>query len=178
MLKKLKEKLVGESTNGEGQTYKYIYNYNYTFTTNCNCGCQPDIEQAEKLVDMAKRNAEKKMKEKRVKPTKEQWHELNRLLDDVVRIGHTNERNCRCRKCTKLNNYSKSNGLLDRGDTDDGRWDERKLETKHRHEKDAIKVTKLAYQGCKREEIANRIGRSRDYVSKLAVEFDIEIRRK
>lgn len=25
---------------------------------------------------------------KRVRPTKEQWHELNRLLDDVVKIGH------------------------------------------------------------------------------------------
>ncbi|MCT3023747.1 hypothetical protein EFN12_03805 [Pediococcus pentosaceus] len=59
MFKKLKEKLIGESTNDEGQTYKYVYNYNYTFTTNCNGVCQPDIEQAEKLVDMAKRNAEK-----------------------------------------------------------------------------------------------------------------------
>ncbi|MGX6472095.1 hypothetical protein [Pediococcus pentosaceus] len=59
MFKKLKEKLVGESTNGEGQTYEYNYNYNYTFTTNCSCGYEPDIEQAEKLVDMAKRNAEK-----------------------------------------------------------------------------------------------------------------------
>ncbi|MGX7045392.1 hypothetical protein [Pediococcus acidilactici] len=58
MFKKLKRKLSGESTN-EGQTYKYIYNYNYTFTTNCNCGCEPDVEQAEKLVDMAKRNADK-----------------------------------------------------------------------------------------------------------------------
>lgn len=58
MLKKLKRKLSSESTN-EGQTYKYIYNYNYTFTTNCSCGCEPNIEQAEKLVDMAKRNADK-----------------------------------------------------------------------------------------------------------------------
>lgn len=115
---------------------------------------------------------------KRVRPTKEQWHELNRLLDDVVKIGHINIRVCDCESCTKLRNYSKSIGLLDKGATDDGRWDRRKLETKHRHEKDAIKVTKLAYQGCKREEIANRIGRSRDYVSKLAVEFDIEIQRK
>ncbi|MGY4790568.1 hypothetical protein ACXDFG_07550 [Pediococcus pentosaceus] len=115
---------------------------------------------------------------KRVRPTKEQWHELNRLLDDVVKIGHTNERNCRCRKCTKLNNYSKSIGLLDKGATDAGRWDERKLATKHRHEKDAIKVTKLAYQGCNRKEIASKIKRSKDYVSKLAVEFDIEIQSK
>lgn len=58
MFKKLKEKLTGE-TSGQNQTYKYIYNYNYTFTTNCNCGCEPDIEQAEKMVDMAKRNAKK-----------------------------------------------------------------------------------------------------------------------
>ncbi|MDE7510857.1 hypothetical protein [Pediococcus pentosaceus] len=115
---------------------------------------------------------------KRVRPTKEQWHELNHLLDDVVEIGHVNERNCRCTKCTKLNSYSESIGLLDKQEIDDGRWDRRRLETKHRHEKDAIKVTKLAHQGCKREEIANRIGRSRDYVSKLAVEFDIEIQRK
>ncbi len=118
------------------------------------------------------------VKTKRIRPTKEQWHELDHLLDDVVEIGHVNERNCRCRKCTKLNNYSKSIGLLDKGVTDDGRWDKRKLETKHRHEKDAIKVTKLAYQGCKREEIANRIGRSESYVGKLAVEFDIEIQSK
>lgn len=49
MFKKLKEKLIGE-TSGQNQTYKYIYNYNYTytFTTNCSCGCEPDIEQAEK----------------------------------------------------------------------------------------------------------------------------------
>lgn len=96
----------------------------------------------------------------------------------MVEIGHVNERNCRCTKCTKLNSYSESIGLLDKGVTDDGRWDKRKLETKHRHEKDAIDIIQLAYQGCKREEIANRIGRSRDYVSKLAVEFDIEIQRK
>ena len=114
---------------------------------------------------------------KRVRPTEEQWHELNRLLDDVVKIGHVNERNCRCTKCTKLNNYSKSIGLLDKEETDDGRWDRRRLETKHRHEKDAIKVTKLAYQGCKREEIANRIGRSENYVNKLIVEFKIEVKK-
>ncbi|MCS8573802.1 hypothetical protein [Pediococcus pentosaceus] len=59
MFKKLKKMFAGESTNGEGQTYEYNYNYNYTFTTNCSCGCQPDIEQVEKLVDMAKRNAAK-----------------------------------------------------------------------------------------------------------------------
>lgn len=59
MFKELKKKLFGESTSGGGQTYEYNYNYNYTFTTNCSCGCQQDIEQAEKLVDMAKRNAEK-----------------------------------------------------------------------------------------------------------------------
>lgn len=59
MFKKLKEKLTGEATNGQSQIYKYVYNYNYTFTSNCDCGCKPDIEQAEKLVDMAKRNAEK-----------------------------------------------------------------------------------------------------------------------
>lgn len=58
MFKKLKEKLTGEATSGQNQTYKYIYNYNYTFTSNCNCGCEPNIEQAEKLVDMAKRNAD------------------------------------------------------------------------------------------------------------------------
>lgn len=59
MFKELKKKLFGESTSGEGQTYEYNYNYNYTFTTNCSCGCQPDIEQAEKLIDMAKRSEEK-----------------------------------------------------------------------------------------------------------------------
>lgn len=112
---------------------------------------------------------------KRVRPTKEQWHELNRLLDDVVKIGHVNERNCRCRKCTKLHNYSESIGLLDKQETDDGRWDRRRLETKHRHEKDAIEIIKLANQGCNRKEIANKIKRSKYYVSKLVVEFDIEI---
>lgn len=117
-------------------------------------------------------------KAKRIRPTKEQWHELNRLLDDVVKIGHVNERNCRCTKCTKLNSYSESIGLLDKQEIDDGRWDRRRLETKHRHEKDAIVIIGLANQGCNRKEIANRIGRSRDYVSKLAVEFDIEIQSK
>ncbi|MCM6820032.1 hypothetical protein [Pediococcus pentosaceus] len=116
-------------------------------------------------------------KVKRIKPTKEQWHELNHLLDDVVEIGHVNERNCRCTKCTKLNSYSESIGLLDKQEIDDGRWDRRRLETKHRHEKDAIQVTKLAHQGYNRGEIASKIKRSRDYVNKLAVEFDIEIQR-
>ncbi|ARW19711.1 hypothetical protein S100892_01138 [Pediococcus pentosaceus] len=115
---------------------------------------------------------------KRIRPTKEQWHELNRLLDDVVKIGHTNIRFCDCESCTKLSNYSKSIGLLDKGATDDGRWDQRKLETKHRHKKDTIKIIKLAYQGYSREEIANKIKRSKDYVSKLAKEFDIEIQKK
>ncbi|WP_397321227.1 hypothetical protein [Pediococcus acidilactici] len=59
MFKKLKQKIASNANSDEGQTYKYIYNYNYTFTTNCSCNCNPDIEQAEKLVDMAKRNAEK-----------------------------------------------------------------------------------------------------------------------
>lgn len=59
MFKKLKKMLAGESTNTEDQTYKYVYSYNYTFTTNCSCGCQPDIEQAEKLIDVAKINAAK-----------------------------------------------------------------------------------------------------------------------
>ncbi|MEE6729905.1 hypothetical protein PS421_09535 [Pediococcus pentosaceus] len=115
---------------------------------------------------------------KRVRPTKEQWHELNHLLDDVVEIGHVKERNCGCTKCTKLNNYSKSIGLLDEEAIDDGQWDIRKLETKQRHKKDAIEIIKLAYQGYSRKEIANKIKRSRDYIYKLAVEFDIEIQRK
>ncbi|WP_249703502.1 hypothetical protein [Pediococcus pentosaceus] len=116
-------------------------------------------------------------KAKRIRPTKEQWHEVNRLLDDVVKIGHTNERYCRCRKCTKLRNYSKSIGLLDEEATDDGRWDKRKLETKHRHEKDAVKIIKLAYQGCSRIEIAKDIKRSKNYVDKLIVEFQIEVKK-
>lgn len=116
-------------------------------------------------------------KAKRIRPTKEQWHEVNRLLDDVVKIGHTNERYCRCRKCTKLRNYSKSIGLLDEEATDDGRWDKRKLETKHRHEKDAVKIIKLAYQGCNRIEIAKDIKRSKNYVDKLIVEFQIEVKK-
>ncbi|MCM6810542.1 hypothetical protein NE287_07135 [Pediococcus pentosaceus] len=95
----------------------------------------------------------------------------------MVEIGHVNERNCRCIKCTKLNSYSESIGLLDKQEIDDGRWDKRKFETKHRHEKDAIEIIKLAYQGCNRGEIASKIKRSRDYVNKLAVEFDIEIQR-
>ena len=114
---------------------------------------------------------------KRVRPTKEQWHELNRLLDDVVKIGHTNIRVCDCESCTKLNNYSKSIGLLDKGATDDGLWDERKLATKHRHEKDAIKIIKLANQGYSRIEIADDIKRSKNYVDKLIVEFQIEIKK-
>lgn len=95
----------------------------------------------------------------------------------MVKIGHTNERYCRCRKCTKLRNYSKSIGLLDEEATDDGRWDKRKLETKHRHEKDAVKIIKLAYQGYSRIEIAQDIKRSKNYVDKLIVEFQIEVKK-
>lgn len=114
-------------------------------------------------------------KTKRIKPTKEQWYKLNRLLDDVVEIGHANEINCRCVKCTKLRNYSESIDLSDKQETDDGRWDRRRLEMKHRHEKDAIEIIKLADQGFNRKEIANKIKRSKFYVRKLVVEFDIEI---
>lgn len=114
---------------------------------------------------------------KRIKPTKEQWHELNCLLDDVVKIGHTNERNCRCRKCTKSNNYSKSIGLLTEEPIDNKKWDQRKLETKHRHQKDAFKIMKLANQGYSRIEIAKDIKRSKNYVDKLIVEFQIEIKK-
>lgn len=95
----------------------------------------------------------------------------------MVKIGHINIRVCDCESCTKLRNYSKSIGLLDKGTTDAGGWDERKLETKHRHEKDAIKIIKLANQGYSRIEIADDIKRSKNYVDKLIVEFQIEIKK-
>lgn len=114
---------------------------------------------------------------KRVRPTKEQWHELNRLLDDVVKIGHINIRVCDCESCTKLRNYSKSIGLLNEEPIDNKRWAQRKLETKYRHQKDAFKIMKLANQGYSRIEIAKDIKRSENYVNKLIVEFKIEVKK-
>lgn len=114
---------------------------------------------------------------KRIRPTKEQWHELNRLLDDVVKIGHTNIRVCDCERCKKLRNYSKYIGLLTEEPIDNKQWDKRKLEAKYRHRKDAFKIMKLANQGYSRIEIAKDIKRSENYVNKLIVEFKIEVKK-
>lgn len=115
---------------------------------------------------------------RKTKPTKEQWHEVNQLLDDVVRVGHVNKRYCDCDVCTKLSDYTRKIGLLKNERVEDGRWDQRKMNTQRRHEQDVVKIIKLAHQGYNREEIANKIKRSKDYVSKLAVEFYIDIKRK
>lgn len=115
-------------------------------------------------------------KAKRIRPTKEQWHELNRLLDDVVKIGHTNKRVCDCESCTKLRNYSKSIGLLNEEPIDNKKWDQRKLETKYRHQKDACKIMKLANQGYSRIEIAKDIKRSKNYVDKLMLNSKLKLK--
>lgn len=117
------------------------------------------------------------VKTKRIRPTHEQWHELNRLLDDVVKIGHTNIRVCDCERCKKLRNYSKYIGLLTEEPIDNKQWDQRKLETKYRHQKDAFKIMKLANQGYSRSEIAKDIQHSENYVNKLIVEFKIEVKK-
>lgn len=111
------------------------------------------------------------MTNKRMKPTVEQWHKLNQLLDDVVKVGHVNKRYCDCEVCTKLSDYTRKIGLLKNERVEDGRWNRRKLETHRRHEKDAIKIIELSYQGYSKAEIAVKIGRGRDYINKLMAEF-------
>lgn len=118
------------------------------------------------------------IKAKHTKPTVEQWHKVNQLLDDVVRVGHVNKRYCDCEVCTKLSDYTRKIGLLKNERVEDGRWDQRKMNTQRRHERDAIKIANLAVQGFNRAEIAMRIGRSKDYVSKLVAEFNIGIQQK
>lgn len=118
------------------------------------------------------------VKAKRTKPTVEQWHKVNQLLDDVVRVGHVNKRYCDCDVCTRLSDYTRKIGLLKNERVEDGRWDQRKMNTQRRHERDAIKIANLAGQGFIRSEISKKIGVSVDYVSKRAQEFDIEIQRK
>lgn len=119
------------------------------------------------------------MKNKRIRPTKEQWHELNRLLDDVVKIGHENEIDCDCKVCMKLMNFSKKQGLRERGiHIKNSEWFvARNKEKEIRHKKDSVKIAVLASQGLTSKQIAKKINRSPSYIYEVIDEYDIEVKK-
>lgn len=117
---------------------------------------------------------------KRVRPTKEQAQELNRRLDAVVEAGHTNNLYCDCEVCqalaeqAELMGYREYSTIKQHSD----KWDRRKREYERKRQIDAVKMANLAGQGLTSAAIGEKMYRSKDYISKLAKEFDIEIQKK
>lgn len=114
---------------------------------------------------------------KRVRPTKEQWHELNRRLDAVVEAGHTSNLYCDCELCQALAEQAELMGY--RTDSTikrpSDKWDIRKQEYERRRQIDFVKVASLAGQGLTYAEIGEKMYRSKGYISRIAKEFDIKI---
>ncbi len=116
-------------------------------------------------------------KAKRIKPTKEQAHELNRRLDAVVEAGHTSDLYCDCELCQALAEQAELMGY--RTDSTIKRpsntWGRRKQVYKRKRQIDAVKMANLAGQGLTSAEIGEKMCRSKGYISKLSKEFDIKI---
>jgi hypothetical protein len=114
---------------------------------------------------------------KRIRPTKEQAQELNRLLDAVVEAGHTNDLYCDCELCQALAEQAELMGY--RTDSTikqpSDKWDRRKQVYERRRQIDLVKVANLAGQGLTSAEISEKMYRSKSYINKLAKEFDIKI---
>lgn len=111
------------------------------------------------------------------KPTKEQAQELNRRLDAVVDAGHTNNLYCDCELCQALAEQAELMGY--RTDSTIKRpsekWDRRKQVYERKRQIDAVKMANLADQGLTSAEIGEKMYRSKSYINKLAMEFDIKI---
>lgn len=116
-------------------------------------------------------------KAKRIRPTKEQWHELNRWLDAVVEAGHVSNLYCDCELCQALAEQAELMGY--RTDSTikrpSNKWERRKQEYERKRQIDAVKMANLAGQGLTSAEISEKMYRSKSYINKLAREFDIKI---
>jgi hypothetical protein len=114
---------------------------------------------------------------KRVRPTKEQAQELNRRLDAVVDAGHTSNLYCDCELCQALAEQAELMGYR----TDSAikrpsdKWERRRREAKRKRQIDVVKVANLAGQGLTFAEISRKMHRSKDYINKVARDFDIKI---
>lgn len=101
----------------------------------------------------------------------EQIHKLTQLLDDVVKVGHTNERNCTCRKCQALQKYSIKLGFQE--NYYDPFAKQRVTRTVQRHQRDAKILSKMIAKGKSIEEMMDRINHSRSYVHTVIREFNL-----
>ncbi|WP_415380001.1 hypothetical protein [Pediococcus pentosaceus] len=114
---------------------------------------------------------------KRIRPTKEQAQELNRRLDAVVKAGHISNLYCDCDVCqalaeqAELMGYREDSAIKRPSNT----WERRRREAKRKRQIDVVKVANLAGQGLTFAEISRKMHRSKDYINKIAREFDIKI---
>ncbi|MDV6381157.1 hypothetical protein [Pediococcus pentosaceus] len=117
---------------------------------------------------------------KRVRPTKEQAQELNRRLDAVVDAGHTNDLYCDCEVCQALAEQAELMGYRTNSTIKkpSEKWERRRREAKRKRQIDAVKMANLAGQGLTSAEISRKIYRSKDYINKLAKEFEITLATK
>lgn len=117
------------------------------------------------------------MKNKRIRPTKEQWYELNRRLHAVVEAGHTNDLYCDCELCQALAEQAKLMGYRTYSSIKrpSEKWNRRKQEYERKRQIDLVKVANLAGQGLTYAEISEKMHRSKGYISRIAKEFDIKI---
>lgn len=117
---------------------------------------------------------------KRIRPTKEQAQELNRRLDAVVEVGHTNDLYCDCEVCQALAEQAELMGY--RTDSTikrpSDKWERRKQTYERKRQIDAVKMASLAGQGLTSAEIGGKMHRSKSYINKLAKEFEITLATK
>ena len=114
---------------------------------------------------------------KRIRPTKEQAQEFNRRLDAVISVGHTSNLYCDCELCRALEEQAELMGY--RTDSTikqpSNTWGRRKQVYKRKRQIDAVKMANLAGQGLTFAEISRKMHRSKDYINKVARDFDIKI---
>jgi hypothetical protein len=101
----------------------------------------------------------------------EQIHKLNQLLDEVVKIGHEDVRDCTCRKCQALQKYSIRLGFQE--NYYDPFAKQRVTRTVQRHKRDANILSKMIAKGKSIEEMMDRINHSRSYVHTIIREFNL-----
>lgn len=101
----------------------------------------------------------------------EQIHKLNQLLDDVVKVGHEDVRDCTCRKCKALQKYAIKLGFQE--DYYDPFAQHRAMVTVQRHKRDTNILSKMIAKGKSIEEMMDRINHSRSYVHTIIREFNL-----
>lgn len=114
---------------------------------------------------------------KRIRPTKEQAQEFNCRLDAVVEAGHTNNLYCDCELCRALAEQAELIGYREDSTIKQpsNQWERRRREAKRKRQIDVVKVANLAGQGLTFAEISRKMHRSKDYINKVARDFDIKI---